>query len=194
MNDADIRTRLHADFDQAGIAWVDEIKVKECRVDMVALLDGVLTAIEIKSGKDTLKRLERQYALYDQRFRQVLVVTEPRHVAGVRSVVGARCGIWVCEEQADGVHLRQRSRPYGTRRPQVRPTARSGRIAYALQRGELLAALGLAEDTPVTKSEAARRVMERFGTEEIERIALTAWQGRKGGSDVAEIASPSTPR
>jgi len=179
VNDADIRDRLHAEFDKDGIPWVDEINVKDCRVDMVAMIDDVLTGIEIKSDKDTLKRLVKQYALYDHRFRQVLVVTEPRHVEGVRATVGDRCGIWVCEEQENGFFLRTRSRKFGTRKPRPRAKAHSARIVYGLRRLELLQALGLDETSAMPKSEAAERVTRELSTEAIERVAIEAWQRRK---------------
>ena len=46
MNDPEIRTRLHAHFDKQGAPWVDEITLGKRRVDMVALVDGVLTRLD----------------------------------------------------------------------------------------------------------------------------------------------------
>lgn len=177
MRDADIRTRLHAEFDDVGAAWVDEVQVKGCRTDMVAFVGGVLTAIEIKSGRDTLERLQRQMELVDWRFRQTLVVTEPRHVEGVRATVGARCGIWVCEERPTGFFLRRRSRAFGTRAPRPRDAAHPQRIVYGLGRTEIAAALGV-EPESAPRGELAAALAAR-PIEEVEAVALEAWRQRK---------------
>ena len=190
MNDADIRARLHADFDRDGVPWVDEVQTQRRRADLLAIVGGVLTSIEIKSGKDTLKRLAEQYQLADHRFRQVLVVTEPRHVAGVRSVVGPRCGIWVCEERPDGFHLRTRSKAFGTRRPTPRAKAHPTRIAYLLRRAELGALLGVDPES-ARRGDLASRLAAELPIEELERAVLDALRARKRESGKAHMASKS---
>ena len=190
MNDADIRDRLHAEFDAAGIPWVDEVRLdKATRIDMLALIDGVLTAIEIKSGKDTTKRLQRQFAAADYRFRQVLVVTEPRHVASAKAVVGPRCGIWVCEEQPRGFFLRRNSRAFGTRKPRPAAEAHPARLTVLLRRSELAAALGLPPDADARKGELDQRLRGNLAQEQIEAIFIDALRGRKLAAGQPHLAS-----
>jgi hypothetical protein len=82
MNAPDTRTLLHTHFDKQGAPWVDEIQINKNRIGMVAMVDGVLTGIEIKSGTDTLERLLAQLKAYRSRLRQVIVVIEEKHLDG----------------------------------------------------------------------------------------------------------------
>lgn len=190
MNDADIRDRLHAEFDAIGAPWVDEIRLdKATRIDMLVLLDGVLTAVEIKSGKDTTKRLQRQFAAADRCFRQVLVVTEPRHVESAKAVVGDRCGIWVCEEQPRGFFLRRNSRAFGTRKPRPRAASHPARRTKLLRRTELIAALHLPPDTDARKDELDQRLRAAFDDAQLDAIMVDAFRGRKHDAGQPHLAS-----
>lgn len=188
MNDADIRTRLQADFDADGTPWVDEVQTKRRRADMLAIVDGVLTSIEIKSGKDTLKRLAEQYAVADRTFRQVLVVTEPRHVEGVRSVVGPRCGIWVCEETERGFFLRRKSKAFGTRKPRPKANAHAARLAFLLRKPELGAVLGLATVDDATRSRLASDAASTLTVEALELAVMEALRERKREKGLEHLA------
>ena len=189
MKDEDIRARLQADFDRDGTPWVDEVKVGDRRADMVAIVRGVLTSIEIKSDKDTLKRLEEQFRLFDRCFRQVLVVTEPRHVEGVKTVVGPHCGIWVCEEVDGGFYLRTRSRAFGTRTPRPRQRPHPARIAHLLRKAELKAVLRLPEDAPLTRGELSARAGRELAIEDLERAVLEMLRVRKIEAGKPHLAS-----
>jgi hypothetical protein len=123
MNDPEIRTRLHAHFDKLGAPWVDEVAMGKRRIDMVAMVDGVLTGIEIKSGTDTLERLVAQLKAYRSRFRQLIVVIEEEHLESVVAAVPRWCGIWVAEQAGSAVYLKTRGR--GCRKPQAN---RRGRV------------------------------------------------------------------
>lgn len=187
MRDAEIRARIHAELDALGVPWVDEIHLRRepraapedeaVRIDMVALVGGVLTAIEIKSGSDSLERLERQQRVALRRFRQVVVVAEDRHVADVRDAIDPRCGIWVCVPQEHGFHLVMRSRSAGARRPRPRARAHTARLVSLLRKAEIAAALG-ASPEGATKGAFAQRLAER-PVEEVERAVLHAWRQRK---------------
>lgn len=159
------------------------MQVGRVRVDVVALLDGRLTAIELKSGRDTLARLARQFAACDRLFPQVVVAAEARHVEGVAGIVGPRCGIWVAEEAEGGVHLRTRSRPAGARPPKPRPRAKPARLAHHLRRTELLGILGLPAEAALRKPEAAARVQAAHSPVELEALVLAALSARKLAGD-----------
>lgn len=190
MNDADIRDRLHAEFDAIGAPWVDEIRLdKATRIDMLVLLDGVLTAVEIKSGKDTTKRLQRQFAAADRCFRQVLVVTEPRHVESAKAVVGDRCGIWVCEEQPRGFFLRRNSRAFGTRKPQPAGKPRPARIAALLRKFEAIHILHVPETTTESRNALRERLQRELDVNALEFAVLHALRRRKIDAGNEHLAS-----
>ena len=170
MNDPAIRTRLHAHFDKQGAPWVDEVQIHKNRVDMVALVDGVLTGIEIKSGTDTLERLLAQLKAYRSRFRQVIVVIEEKHLEGVVAAVPRWCGIWIAEEAGAAVHLKTRGR--GCRKPQPNKRGKVLMLAKVLRKEELCAALGVAEDSGLARGELAARLVAERSVEEVEVTAL----------------------
>lgn len=85
VRDMDIRRSLrsllesqHADD---GSLIVDELGLLQgqTRVDM-AVVNGELTGYEIKSGADTLLRLDRQEALYNEILDRVFLVATPAHL------------------------------------------------------------------------------------------------------------------
>jgi hypothetical protein len=156
---------------------------------MLALVGGVLTGIEIKSGRDTLTRLDRQIVAFEQRFRQVLVVTEARHAQKAKAAVPLHCGIWVAEETPSGVLLRTRSRPLGTRRPQPRGKGNPMRLLWLLRRAELASALGEDPAGPLTKRAAAERLRAELPIEAVERLVLDALVARKGAAGKEHLAA-----
>ena len=155
------------------------MQVGRVRVDVVALLGGRLTAIELKSGKDTLARLGRQFAAFERLFPQVVVAAAARHVEGVAGIVGPRCGIWVAEEAPGGVHLGTRSRRAGARAPKPRSKAKPAWLAHYLRRTELLAILGLPPEAAMRKPEAAARVLAAHSGPELEALVFAALRARK---------------
>lgn len=171
------------------------MQVGRVRVDVVALLGGRLTAIELKSAKDTLTRLGDQYAACERLFPQVVVAAAARHVEGVQAIVGPRCGIWVAEEAPGGVHLRVRSRRAGTRAPKPRSKAKPARLAHYLRRSELLAILGLPPEAALRKPAAAQRVLAAHPGPELEALVFAALRARKlaGDSPKPHLTSAGMP-
>lgn len=87
MLDADIRTALHrsirASHPTADTLVVDEFDLAgAARVD-VAVINGALAGFEIKSERDSLRRLARQVNAYGQVFDEVTVVAADRHLRHV---------------------------------------------------------------------------------------------------------------
>lgn len=90
---AALRSALHASL--AHDQLVDEFWVPQSneRVDIVAI-GSILRAFEIKTERDTLKRLPRQAGAYGRLFDQCIVVAASRHVAEAMAVVPPWWGVW----------------------------------------------------------------------------------------------------
>lgn len=91
--DLDLRLTVTAALLSAGIprdAIRHEITLDSAssdgRADMVVALDRALVGIELKSGKDTLDRLESQRERYSARFDRLVLVADVRHVPEERGV------------------------------------------------------------------------------------------------------------
>ena len=191
MNDPEIRTRLHAHFDKQGAPWVDEITLGKRRVDMVALVDGVLTGIEIKSGADDLERLKGQLKAYRSRFRQLIVVIEEAHLESVVAAIPRWCGIWIAEEAPGGVYLKTRGR--GCRKPQPNRRGKVLMLARVLRTEELCAVLGLglglANDDGLKREALAVRLVAERSVEEVEVTVLRVLRERKVAEGKFHLAS-----
>jgi hypothetical protein len=190
MNDPKIRTRLHAHFDKHGAPWVDEVAMGKRRIDMVAMVDGVLTGIEIKSGADDLERLKGQLKAYRSRFRQLIVVIEEEHLESVVAAVPRWCGIWVAEQAGSAVYLKTRGR--GCRKPQANRRGRVLELARLLRKAELCEALGVADDGGLARGELAGRLVATLSVEEVEAVVLESLRQRKLAAGKAGLASMST--
>lgn len=92
MRDIDIRKRLHERLrkvhPQAENRIVDELGLclGVARID-VALINGMLHGFEIKSEKDTLKRLPEQTVVYNKIFDRVTLVSSAKHIEKVYDIV-----------------------------------------------------------------------------------------------------------
>lgn len=186
MNDPEIRARLHAHFDRDGAPWVDEVELAKRRIDMLAMIDGVLTAIEIKSAKDTLDRLAQQVRAARPRFRQVLVVAEADHVEEVASTVPRTCGIWIAEEAPTGVFLKRRAK--GCRKPRPTTHQQPVLLAQLLRREELARALVLEFDEAMKRRDLAATLSTAHPIDDLERIVITALAQRKRAAGKGHLA------
>lgn len=87
------------------------------RADMVLALDSALVGIEIKSGRDTLERLDSQRGRYERRFDRLCLVLDVRHEptdwgGASRLDFGA---LRIAEQQdGGGIGLRECRHGYGT--------------------------------------------------------------------------------
>jgi len=172
MHDTEIRNHLHAVFDATGIGYVDEVTFGDRRIDMAAMLDGVLTGIEIKSAQDSLKRLPSQKRRFRSRFRHLVMVTEQKHLAGVVAGLPPWWGIWVASDVEGIVTLEY------LRAPRDSQKAQAYLLAQALWVAELKAELGLELDSSLRKPALVELLVEQ-GQERVEAALLTAVQARK---------------
>jgi hypothetical protein len=179
--DADIRAALHRRLEgryggDPGVRVVDEMNVVggRCRVD-VAVINGRLEGFEIKSERDSLRRLARQAEAYGRVFDRMTIVCAERHLERTIVTVPSWWGVAVARVGCEGrLHL-VAERTARTNRA-VEPKA----VACLLWRDEALGALeelgvanglrskprrvlweALAEELPSTKLRALVREMLR---------------------------------
>lgn len=172
MHDSEIRNHLHSVFTAANVGYVDELTFGDRRIDMAAMLDGVLTGIEIKSAQDSLKRLPGQKRRFRSRFRQLVMVTEQKHLAGVLAGLPPWWGIWVASDLAGVVTLEY------LRAPRDPKKAQAYLLAQALWVAELKAELGLEPGSSLRKPALVELLVEQ-GQARVEAALLAAVQARK---------------
>ncbi len=176
MHDIDIRTYLQTTFDVEGIGWVNEVTIRDRRIDMVAMIDGVLTGIEIKAQHDTRRRLPAQKQRYKSRFRHLMMVTEESQLDEVLAGLPSCWGIWVATGTPGGITLERKKAP--SRAASDPGKAQPKLLVEMMSVSELEAALGLAPDTERHKPELVPLMLKR-SVPEIEAVFLAAQQQRK---------------
>jgi hypothetical protein len=73
-------------------SMLNEFRVGECKADVVILNDSA-TVYEVKSERDSLKRLDRQVAAYARVFARVYVIAADSHIDAVMRAVPPEVGI-----------------------------------------------------------------------------------------------------
>jgi hypothetical protein len=142
MRDRDIRATLRAELearhrDDPDTLILDELGLLQgaARVDM-AVVNGSLAAWEIKSERDTLRRLDAQAAAYSRVFDYVTIIAAPSHVAKIEDVVPSWWG--VCTAESAG---RSHVALEGKREPARNPSLDAHALVELLWRDEALALL-----------------------------------------------------
>lgn len=142
MRDRDIRSCLLAQLkaEHAGDAdtlILDELGVLQgaARVDM-AVVNGAMAAWEIKSERDTLRRLDAQAVAYGKVFDYVTLVAAPSHVAKVETSLPTWWGVSTALLDDAGEVVIEARRP-----PKRNPETDSRALAELLWRDEALAIL-----------------------------------------------------
>ena len=139
--DADLRPALRAIL-QEGAAEGDEsvlyeelcVKRGDARVDLV-MVNGALHGYEIKSARDTVRRLERQSRHYSAALERVTVVCASDHLPSVEAIVPVWWELVEVLVTAEATLMR-------TARPgRANPEIDCGALAELLWRDELIAAL-----------------------------------------------------
>ena len=87
-------------------SMLNEFRVRD-RVADVVILNGTSTVYEIKSERDTLKRLEWQTKTYNDVFAEVYVIAGDKHVASVEKNVDSQVGILRLSDQYHISTIRQ---------------------------------------------------------------------------------------
>ena len=104
MRDADVRTALHGRLqaehadDLKNTLILDEVGLcGEVRVD-VAVINGVLSGFELKSAKDSLRRLPKQVEIYSQVLDYAVLVVAENHLKKATQLLPEWWGILVATQ------------------------------------------------------------------------------------------------
>lgn len=114
MRDVDVRTALRAllEAEHAGdpsALIVDELQSGDgdTRVDL-AVVNGSLNGFEIKSERDTLKRLPKQVESYGRCFDSMTLVSATKHLAAAMEAIPGWWGVIEAKQSKGAVTLRLR--------------------------------------------------------------------------------------
>lgn len=73
-------------------------------VDLLAIIDGKTTAIEIKSATDKLSRLQEQVEEYSKIFDRIIVVAAPSHIVNISNIINKGIGLYSCDRSIKKVY------------------------------------------------------------------------------------------
>jgi len=104
MRDTDIRnilkeTILSKYYADSGCRVVEELEIPaaKARIDM-AVINGHMHGFEIKSARDTLKRIPSQLAAYSKVFDFLSIVTEEKYQRKLVDILPTWVGIYICQD------------------------------------------------------------------------------------------------
>lgn len=108
LGDRDIRPALRTYLRAPGDVLIEEMGVcgGQVRVDL-AVVGDTLDGYEIKSDRDSLRRLAGQVDLYGRVFERMTMVVGPRHFEAVLRTVPASWGLLLVDEALDLSPVRQ---------------------------------------------------------------------------------------
>ena len=193
MRDLDVRAALrrrltveHADeFNRIRV--VEELGIYgEVRVDVAVLADEMI-GYELKSARDTLKRLPKQVEWYSRVLDQAHIVVADNHLSDTLTIIPAWWGYTVATTSKDGRVTLQDERA-----AQQNPSIDSQTLALLLWRSEVLAALeerGLDRGyRSKTRGEMARRLAEALTLMELRDLVRETLKTREGWRSTPLIA------
>lgn len=139
--DSDIRDALHNGelqhfWDQEDTVVVDELGIcRGSRFVDIAVVNCELHGYEIKSSKDTLRRLPGQTESYNAVFDRATLVTAPSHLDEAQDVVPNWWGLKTATEKGGTVHFGE------VRESQYNPNPDPVQIAQLMWKDEIRDAL-----------------------------------------------------
>ena len=160
MNDRDIRAALGAHLHWRVAS--DALLVEElglCQGDVfvdVAVVDGAIEGYEIKSDRDTLRRLERQLAAYSRVLSKATIVVGKKHLEAAKSLVPDWWGILLACAAPSRVNLRH------IRKPRNNPVVDPNSLVQLLWRDEVLQLLQMRQKATGLLSKPRRVLWERL--------------------------------
>lgn len=108
LSDTDIRPALKAHLlaehmDDAGAVLFDELGIcrGQVRIDL-AVVNGILHGFEIKSDRDSLRRLAGQADIYSKVFDRTTLVVGERHLDEALKIIPFWWGVWRVESTCKG--------------------------------------------------------------------------------------------
>jgi hypothetical protein len=108
LRDVDIRPALRADLlgrhaDEPDTVIIDELGVCRGRVRVdLAVVNGTLHGYEIKSDRDSLRRLKTQIDFYGKVLDRATLVVAERHLSGALDILPAWWGVVRVSDMARG--------------------------------------------------------------------------------------------
>jgi hypothetical protein len=165
VRDLDVRKALHASLqlehasDLANTRFVDELDLcGEVRVD-VAVVNGNLSGYELKSAKDTLKRLPKQVDFYSKVLDYAVLVVADNHHDGAVGMIPDWWGVTVAVADAEGSVALEVLRV-----PDFNPGIDAAHLSRLLWRDEILAELTRLGLDRGVRSKPRRILWERFAS------------------------------
>lgn len=186
LRDLDIRNAVHNVLESeyrrdASTIIVDELGILggATRAD-IAVVNGQLSAYEIKSARDTLERLPRQVELYSLVFDYVTVVASDVHLKGLVSIVPNTWGVLIATaDEQNQVQL------YDYRESGPNPDVDPRAVVELLWREEALDFLAeIGADRGVRSKPRAAiwdRVCSIYSLDEIRQRVRLCLKRRRGG-------------
>lgn len=184
MNDTEIRFALHRrrltrHHRDPNTLVVDELGLRhgEARAD-IAVVNGHLLGIEIKSDVDDLGRLGAQARIYSAVFDRAVLVTTERHESDARRMIPGWWGVLVASRGARGA-IGFRTLRLAKRNPTVEPYA----VAELLWRSEAVSILaGLGASPSVLKKRRSLLYEELVGRLAARELSLRVREALKSRS------------
>ncbi len=107
-----LRRKLEDDPSYRGAALIEELGLLQgdSRIDL-AVLNGSLEGYEIKSARDTLKRLDLQIPAYNLVLDYVSVVVSPNHLYAIQTLLPAWWGVYLAQYQGQQLIIEEVKRP-----------------------------------------------------------------------------------
>ena len=193
MRDLDVRAALrrrltveHVDeFNRVRV--VEELGIYgEVRVDVAVLADEMI-GYELKSARDTLKRLPKQVEWYSRVLDHAHIVVADNHLSEALTIIPAWWGCTVATTLKDGTVVLQDERA-----AQQNPCIDSQTLALLLWRSEVLAALeerGLDRGyRSKARGEMTRRLAEALTLTELRDLVRETLKTREGWRSTPLIA------
>lgn len=150
-DDVERALRRHIlDRSSGYVAFVPEmvIPLLAARADLVAVSRESMDGYEIKTERDTLRRLVRQVRAYESLFDHCTVVCAGKHLGGLDGVLPVHWGIIVIRDLGSEIQL-LRWRP-----PQPHPPVHASALIRCLWREEMLHAVRVLGGQPRPSSSA----------------------------------------
>lgn len=148
-SDAEIRAALHQKqfrelHGRPDTLIVDELGLVHAKVRVdVAIINGCVHGFEIKSASDTLYRLPKQLALYQECLEKLTVVCAEKHLSAITKILPTWCGLLKADKDSDGtidfITLIE---------PTTNPFVRPEKLAHLLWRSEVVALLSRFDASP----------------------------------------------
>lgn len=140
-SDSEIRLhlskQLSREHDWASTILVEELGLDHGRTRIdIAVLNSSLHGFEIKSSRDTLRRLPSQLSVYSAVLEKLTLVVAPDHLEALDRMLPSWCGVLVAEKRGpDRLGFRQ------LKESSQNPNPDPFRIAHLLWKSEALSLL-----------------------------------------------------